>query len=324
MGFTGHDGDDELGLINMRGRIYDPKLGRFLTTDPIVSRPHFGQSWNPYSYVHNSPLNFTDPSGFQDAPTHPEPPVDPEWERDSQVQKILAAGCRGAECQPRTPATSDATASKDAARDDTHSAANAARGDVQQPPGYDLAARARGFGQAVGGFFAGFALGSVPYAGVGAQLAFEAKLLDAGTREARIGLALGETVGGLFSALGGVGGEIVGGAASSTGIGAAVGVPVMAVSTVVVVGGLANAAAGVRGLSQVLFSKGAGGDRGGRGRFKSAEDDEEQLRAIEENKGRLTPSRNAEDGEKTRDAINSTKKSEQRFKNRLKRWNSDK
>ena len=46
MGFTGHDGDDELGLINMRGRIYDPKLGRFLTTDPIVSRPHFGQSWN--------------------------------------------------------------------------------------------------------------------------------------------------------------------------------------------------------------------------------------------------------------------------------------
>ena len=129
------------------------------------------------------------------------------------------------------------------------------------PPGYDLAALARGFGQAVGGFFAGFALGSVPYAGVGAQLAFEAKLLDAGTREARIGLALGETVGGLFSALGGLGGEIVGGAASSTGIGAAVGVPVMAVSTVVVVGGLANAAAGVRGLSQ-LMSTGGGGKGG--------------------------------------------------------------
>ena len=29
MGFTG---DDELGLINMRGRLYDPKLGRFLST----------------------------------------------------------------------------------------------------------------------------------------------------------------------------------------------------------------------------------------------------------------------------------------------------
>ncbi len=48
----------------MRGRIYDPKVGRFLTTDPLVSRPGFTQSWNPYSYVWNSPLSFTDPSGF--------------------------------------------------------------------------------------------------------------------------------------------------------------------------------------------------------------------------------------------------------------------
>jgi RHS repeat-associated protein len=70
MGFTGHEGDDELGLINMRGRIYDPRLGRFLSTDPIVSSPHFGQSWNPYSYVHNSPLNFTDPSGFDELGTY--------------------------------------------------------------------------------------------------------------------------------------------------------------------------------------------------------------------------------------------------------------
>jgi uncharacterized protein RhaS with RHS repeats len=52
----------------MRGRIYDPKLGRFLQTDPIVSTPASGQSWNPYSYVRNSPLNFTDPSGFVDSP----------------------------------------------------------------------------------------------------------------------------------------------------------------------------------------------------------------------------------------------------------------
>ena len=67
IGFTGHESDEDLGLINMRGRVYDPKLGRFLTTDPIVSMPHFGQSWHPYSYVLNSPLNFVDPSGFQAA-----------------------------------------------------------------------------------------------------------------------------------------------------------------------------------------------------------------------------------------------------------------
>lgn len=63
-GFTGHEGDDELGLVNMRGRLYDPKVGRFLTTDPIISQPGFGQSWNPYSYALNNPLAYVDPSGF--------------------------------------------------------------------------------------------------------------------------------------------------------------------------------------------------------------------------------------------------------------------
>ncbi|MDC0682432.1 RHS repeat-associated core domain-containing protein [Sorangium atrum] len=67
-GFTGHESDDDLGLVNMKGRIYDPRIGRFLTTDPIISIPSFGQSWNPYSYVRNSPLNHVDPSGFQEEP----------------------------------------------------------------------------------------------------------------------------------------------------------------------------------------------------------------------------------------------------------------
>jgi RHS repeat-associated protein len=65
-GFTGHEDEEDLGLVNMKGRIYDPKLGRFLTPDPVVSRPHDGQSWNPYSYVLNNPLAYTDPSGFDE------------------------------------------------------------------------------------------------------------------------------------------------------------------------------------------------------------------------------------------------------------------
>jgi RHS repeat-associated protein len=64
-GFTGHEDDEDLGLVNMKGRLYDPKVGRFLTPDPIVSRPRFGQSWNPYSYVLNNPLSYVDPSGFE-------------------------------------------------------------------------------------------------------------------------------------------------------------------------------------------------------------------------------------------------------------------
>ena len=92
-----------------------------------------------------------------------------------------------------------------------------------------------------------------------ARVATDAKVLDAGTQEARVGRALGEIVGGVFSAVGGVGGEILGGLTTATGIGAGVGVPTIAVSTTVVVGGVANAAAGVRGLSQVLLSTGGGG-----------------------------------------------------------------
>jgi RHS repeat-associated protein len=64
-GFTGHEHDDELGLINMRGRMYDPKLGRFLTPDPLVQVPFSGQALNRYSYVLNNPLAYVDPSGFQ-------------------------------------------------------------------------------------------------------------------------------------------------------------------------------------------------------------------------------------------------------------------
>jgi RHS repeat-associated protein len=55
LGFTGHESDDEIGLINARGRVYDPKVGRFLTTDPIVSNLYSGQSFNPYSYVTGAP-----------------------------------------------------------------------------------------------------------------------------------------------------------------------------------------------------------------------------------------------------------------------------
>jgi len=48
----------------MNGRIYDPKLGRFLQADPIVQAPKNSQNLNRYSYVLNNPLSYTDPSGY--------------------------------------------------------------------------------------------------------------------------------------------------------------------------------------------------------------------------------------------------------------------
>lgn len=63
-GFTGHEHLDAVGLIHMNGRVYDPTLGRFLSADPYVQAPETTQSFNRYSYVHNNPLSYTDPSGF--------------------------------------------------------------------------------------------------------------------------------------------------------------------------------------------------------------------------------------------------------------------
>jgi RHS repeat-associated protein len=63
-GFTGHEQLDDVGLIHMNGRVYDPLIGRFGTPDPMTESPFSTQGWNRYSYVGNSPLNFTDPSGY--------------------------------------------------------------------------------------------------------------------------------------------------------------------------------------------------------------------------------------------------------------------
>ncbi len=63
-GFTGHEEDEEFGLVNMRGRLYDPKLARFTTTDPVIADIWDGQSLNAYAYTWNNPLAFTDPTGF--------------------------------------------------------------------------------------------------------------------------------------------------------------------------------------------------------------------------------------------------------------------
>ena len=63
-GFTGHEMVDGVGFIHMNGRIYDPKLARFLQADPHIQAPHLTQNLNRYSYVLNNPLNATDPTGY--------------------------------------------------------------------------------------------------------------------------------------------------------------------------------------------------------------------------------------------------------------------
>jgi RHS repeat-associated protein len=63
-GFTGHAMIDAVGLIHMNGRVFDPKLARFISADPFIQFPHHTQAHNRYSYLLNNPLNATDPTGF--------------------------------------------------------------------------------------------------------------------------------------------------------------------------------------------------------------------------------------------------------------------
>jgi len=63
-GFTGHEHLDDTYLIHMNGRVYDYRLGRFLSVDPIISNPANSQSINPYSYIGNNPLSGVDPTGY--------------------------------------------------------------------------------------------------------------------------------------------------------------------------------------------------------------------------------------------------------------------
>lgn len=64
-GFTGHETDPETGLVNMRGRLYDARIGRFMQADPpFMESPGWSQGLNRYSYVFNNPLNAVDPSGL--------------------------------------------------------------------------------------------------------------------------------------------------------------------------------------------------------------------------------------------------------------------
>lgn len=63
-GYTGHEMMDEVGLVNMNGRVFDPALSRFVSADPLIESPDNMQSYNRYAYVWNNPMNRTDPSGF--------------------------------------------------------------------------------------------------------------------------------------------------------------------------------------------------------------------------------------------------------------------
>jgi RHS repeat-associated protein len=252
--FTGHESDEELGLVNMKGRIFDPKLGRFMTTDPVVADLYSGQSFNAYSYVHGNPLTFIDPTGFREDPTDSVDFGPSYWSEFILVNK----GPDDADDEEPDDEASSEEFGACVPPTDVDTTGSSAGPDVQGSPP-DKNWHENKYLQTEGGFIGGLGLGIVPYGAIGRQALEDARVMAPGTRDFSVGRSVGEMTGGLLCLMGGLGGEFVGTGLSVTAAGAAVGVPAIVVSTGLVMGGAANIEAGYQGLLQALKSPGSGG-----------------------------------------------------------------
>ncbi|WP_181893758.1 RHS repeat-associated core domain-containing protein [Bergeyella zoohelcum] len=65
--FNAKELDDETGLYYYGARYYDPRIGMWLSVDPLTEKM---PSWSPYAYAFDNPVRFIDPDGR--APWPPE------------------------------------------------------------------------------------------------------------------------------------------------------------------------------------------------------------------------------------------------------------
>ncbi len=62
--FTGYERDAETGIDYAFARYYNPRLGRFMSGDPLSGDISDPQTLNRYTYSRNNPINLMDPSGL--------------------------------------------------------------------------------------------------------------------------------------------------------------------------------------------------------------------------------------------------------------------
>jgi RHS repeat-associated protein len=90
--FTGREWDTQTGLYYYRARYYDPKIGRFISEDPIGVMG----GMNFYAYVENRPTLFIDPSGLSGIP------IDRDCAQ-AQLQSLMTGGLGGPPYNPGEP-----------------------------------------------------------------------------------------------------------------------------------------------------------------------------------------------------------------------------
>jgi hypothetical protein len=81
----------------MNARFYSPRLGRFISPDPLISNVFERRAHNPFAYAWNSPAAMNDPSGLEGNDPDPPPPLDPpsgdsNWEGFKNFVKDVGEG----------------------------------------------------------------------------------------------------------------------------------------------------------------------------------------------------------------------------------------
>ncbi|NRA60658.1 MAG: RHS domain-containing protein [Psychrobium sp.] len=88
VGYTGHQFDNDTGLVYMQARYYDPVIGRFYSNDPVgyVGKNPI-HSFGRYTYVNNNPYKYVDPDGKYG---RGKGWTDKQWKKFNRAQKRLS------------------------------------------------------------------------------------------------------------------------------------------------------------------------------------------------------------------------------------------
>jgi RHS repeat-associated protein len=271
-GFTTHEHLDEVYLIHMNGRVYDYRMGRFLSVDPIISNPANSQSINPYSYIGNNPLSGVDPTGYVCIPvtgSHVcnEAPIGNLWINGNPVPGNVVSGPPSTAAATGNGAASQAPQAQPTTPSNAQSPAQAARAGMSLLLDFEFKRfkeRLLNSAVLVTGGIVGTAQGLVPYAG----------LIDLPNVDPNfdLGRAFGLGLGGAWTANQGAGLAAVGaGAAALGGVGAPITLggslvlelpagAAIAVGGAWAAGGVVNAVESGKLLSSMMRSSGDGGN----------------------------------------------------------------